>query len=163
MSRWKRVLRGIVGMGVTFGALSAVFFSILAGVSHVFFPGAEDDLVFMVVAGTVWGTGLAVAFSSILALAGRGRSLDELSIPRVMVVGAGAGLTLALLFVGVTWGDWPNGNWIVPLSILPMLGAGGGVASLLMARTAGRALKARRAPRELDAGTDADPRPSLAE
>ena len=50
-------------MGATFGALAAFFFSLLAAVSAVFFPGAEDDLVFMIVAGTVWGTDLAVSLS----------------------------------------------------------------------------------------------------
>ena len=56
----------------------------------------------------------------------------------VIVVG---GLLLAGLVVGGSWGDWPNGGAIVPFSILPLLGAGGGVASLLVARKAGRALR----------------------
>jgi len=43
--------------------------------------------------------------------------------------------------VGGGWGDWPNVAAIVPFSILPLLGAGGGVASLLVARKAGRALR----------------------
>mgnify|MGYP006093846523 CR=1 FL=1 len=140
MSDWKRILRGVLGMGATFGALAAVFFSILAAVSAVFFPGAEDDLLFMIVAGTVWATGLALSFSGMLAIAARGRSLDELSIARVAAVGVGSGLALATLLVSATWGDWPNNNWIVPFTFLPMLGAGGGISSLLLARTAGREL-----------------------
>ena len=163
MSDWKRILKGILGMGATFGGLAAVFFSILAVVSAIFFPGAEDDLLFMVVAGTVWGTGLAVSFSTVLAIAARGRSFDELSLPRVAAVGVGAGLALATLLVGATWGDWPNNNWIVPFSFLPMLGVGGGMGSLLLARTAGRLLKAEKESPALASGEPSDPHPSLLE
>lgn len=30
MSRWKRVIRGVLGMGLTFGAIGAAFFSLVA-------------------------------------------------------------------------------------------------------------------------------------
>jgi hypothetical protein len=163
MSDWKRILRGVLGMGATFGALAAVFFSILAAVSVVFFPGAEDELLFMIVAGTVWATGLAVTFSGILAIAARGRSLGELSIARVAVVGVGSGLALATLLVGATWGDWPNNNWIVPFGFLPMLGAGGGIGSLLLARTAGSALSTKSGPPVLTPGDASDSHTSLVE
>lgn len=141
MSRWKRVVRGVLGMGLTFGAIGAAFFSLVALVSAVFFPGAEDELGFMIIAGAVWGVGIGTSFSAILAIAARGRSLDELSCSRVASVGVLGGLLLAGLVVGGSWGDWPNGGAIVPFSILPLLGAGGGVASLLVARKAGRALR----------------------
>lgn len=141
MSRWKKVIRGVLGMGLTFGALAGAFFSLIALVSAVFFPGAEDDLAFMIIAGTVWGVGIGTSFSAILAIAAGRRSLDELSYVRVGSVGLAGGLLLAGLLVGATWGDWPNGNAIVPFSILPLLGAGGGMASLLVARKAGRALR----------------------
>jgi len=160
---WKRIFKGILGMGATFGALAAVFFSILAVVSAVFFPGAEDDLVFMIVAGTVWSTVLAVSFSSVLAIAARGRSFDELSLLRVAAVGVGAGLVLATVLVGATWGEWPNNNWIVPFSFLPMLGAGGGMGSLLLARSAGRALSPRHDSTTLASGEDPDSHSSLVE
>ena len=102
------------------------------------FPGAEDELGFMIIAGGVWGVGIGTSFSAILAIAARGRSLNELSCSRVASVGVLGGLLLAGLVVGGSWGDWPNGAAIIPFSILPLLGAGGGVASLLVARNAGR-------------------------
>ena len=55
MSRWKKVARGVLGMGLTFGAIGAAFFSLVALAGKVFFPGAEDELGFMIIAGTVWG------------------------------------------------------------------------------------------------------------
>lgn len=151
---WKRIVKGILGMGVTFGALGALFFSILAVAGALFFPGAEDDLLFMIIAGTTWSTVLAVSFSSLLAVAARGRSFDELTLARIGAVGMGAGLAIATILVGATWGEWPNGNWIVPFTTLPLLGAGGGIGTLLLARTAGRALGSSDASPALDAGPD---------
>ena len=82
-------------------------------------------------------------------IAARGRSLDEFSCSRVASVGVVGGLLLAGIIVGSAWGDWPNGNAIVPFSVLPLLGAGGGVASLLVARRAKRALPAGEEPGSL--------------
>ncbi|MCY3548021.1 MAG: hypothetical protein OXH49_14170 [Gemmatimonadetes bacterium] len=141
MSRWKKVVRGVLGMGLTFGAIGAAFFSLVALAGKVFFPGAEDELGFMIIAGTVWGVGIGTSFSAMLAIAARGRSLDELSYSRVASLGLLGGVLLAGLVVGGSWGDWPNGAAIVPFSILPLLGAGGGVVSLLVARKAGRSLR----------------------
>ncbi len=149
MSRWKKVIRGILGMGLTFGALGGALFSLLAVVSAVFFPGAEDELGFMIIAGTVWGALIGTSFSTILAIAARGRSLDQLSYSRVASVGVVGGLLLAAIIVGSTWGDWPNGGAIVPFSVLPLLGAGGGMASLLVARRAERALRSGEEPGSL--------------
>ena len=52
----------------------------------MFFPGAEDELGFMIIADTVWGVGIGTSFSAMLAIAARGRSLDELSYARVASV-----------------------------------------------------------------------------
>lgn len=144
MSRWKKVkkvARGVLGMGLTFGALGAALFSLVALVSTVFFPGGEDDLGFMIIAGAVWGGAIGTSFSAILAIAAGGRSVGELSYRRVASVGVMGGLILAGLIVGGSWGDWPGWNAVVPFSILPLLGAGVGTASLLVARKAGRALR----------------------
>lgn len=85
MSRWKRVIRGVLGMGLTFGAIGAALFSLVALVSTVFFPGGEDELGFMIIAGSVWGAAIGTSFSAILAIAARGRSMDELSYSRVVM------------------------------------------------------------------------------
>jgi hypothetical protein len=126
--------RGVIGMGLTFAAVAGVFFSALALVATLFFPGAESEPGFMIIAGSVWGFAIGVAFSAVLAIAGRGRAFDELSLPRIAALGAGGGLLLAGLLVGVTWQEWSVGDAMVPLIILPLLGAGSATASLLLAR-----------------------------
>ncbi len=152
MLRWKRVIRGMIGMGLTFATVAGVFFSVLAVVGALFFPGAEDDPGFMIIAGSVWGFAIGVAFSGVLAIAGRGRLFDELSLPRVAALGAGGGLLLAGLLVGATWQEWPNGNAIVPFTFLPLLGAGAATASLLLARRVGPALTSGKESRNLGEG-----------
>ena len=129
-------------MGLTFGLVGFLAFSILAAVSAVFFPGAEDDLGFMIAAGTVWSLGIGLGFSSVLAIVARGRSFEELTLARVGLVGAGGGLALAAGFVAATWGHLPPGGAFVPLTILPVLGGVGGAASLFVARRGSRSLGA---------------------
>ncbi len=140
MSRWKRVVRGMLGMGLTFAAAAGVFFTVVAVTMGLFFPGAESDLPFMIVAGSTWAFAIGVAFSGTLAIAGRHLSFDQLSITRVAVLGAGGGLVLAGLLVGATLPSWTFRDALVPLVALPVLGAVSSTASLLMARSAGPAL-----------------------
>jgi hypothetical protein len=144
------VARGVIGMGVTFAAVAGAFFSVLAVVVTVFFSGVEDEPGFMIIAGSVWGFAIGVAFAGVLAIAGRGRGFDELSIPRVAALGAGGGLLLAGLLVGVTWQEWSVGDATVPLVILPLLGAGSATASLLLARRAAPVLASGESSQEDD-------------
>ena len=157
MSRRKSIVRGTLGMGLTFAAVAGAFFSVLAVVGGLFFPGAEDDPGFMIVAGSVWAFAIGVSFSGILAIAARGRSLDQLSLPRIATLGAGGGLLLAGLLVAATWREWPDGNAIVPFTMLPLLGAGAATASLLLARRAGPTLTSGEEPPSLGEGSVADP------
>ena len=141
MPRWLMVTRGMVSMGLTFAAVAGVFFAVLAVVSGLFFPGVEDDLPFMIIAGSVWAFAIGVAFSGILAIAARGVRFDKLSLPRVAVLGAGGGLVLAGLLVAATWQEWSAWDALVPVTFLPLLGGGSATATLVLARRAGPALK----------------------
>ena len=159
MPRWLRVIRGMIGMGMTFAALAGVFFSVLAVVAGLFFPGAESDPGFMIIAGSVWAFAIGVAFSGVLAIAGRGRPFDEFSLPRVAALGAGGGLLLAGLLVGATWQEWSALDALVPATFLPLLGAGSAIASLLIARRAGPMLESGEEPQRLSE-PDVVPSPS---
>lgn len=125
----------MLGMGFTFAAVAAVFFSVLAVIAGL--TGAEDEPGFMIIAGSVWAFAIGVAFSGVLAIAGRTRRFDELSLPRVALVGAGGGLAVAALLVGATFGEWTLADATVPFTFLPLLGAGSATASLLLARRVG--------------------------
>ena len=140
MSRWKKVVRGVLGMGATFGAISGAIGAVLAVGLAIFAPGTEDELGFMVAAFTAWGTLIGAGFATVLAIAAKGRAFSELSLPRIGLIGAGGGLLLASVLVGLTFPHWAPADRIIPFVILPLLGAGSGTAALLLARRAEPAL-----------------------
>jgi len=127
----------MIGMGLTFAAATGAFFAVIALVLGLFFPGVENELPFMIIAGSVWAFAIGVTFSGILAIAARGLPFDKLSLPRVAALGAVGGLLLSGLLVAVTWQEWSAWDALVPVTILPLLGAGSATASLLLARRAG--------------------------
>ena len=152
MPRWLRVIRGMIGTGLTFAAAAGVFFAVLSVVMWPFFPGVEDELPFMIITGSVWAFAIGVAFSGILAIAARGLPFDKLSVPRVAALGAGGGLLLAGLLVAATWQEWSAWDALVPVTFLPLLGAGSATASLLLARRAGPTLESVDESRSLGEG-----------
>lgn len=137
MSRWKRVMRGILGMGATFAAIGGGFFTVLTGIAAVLGRLESEDPFFGILAGTVWGFAIGATFSTVLAIAGRALSFDRLSLPRVAGMGALGGLVLAATLVGgaTLLGDTFTGV-VEAFTFLPLLGAGAGAASLAIARRA---------------------------
>ena len=153
MRRWTRVIRGILGMGATFAAIGGGFFAVLTVIAAVLGRLETEDPFFGILAGTVWGYAIGVTFSSVLAIAGRTLSFDHLSLPRVAGMGALAGLVLASFLVGITTlvGDDFTGV-VEAFTFLPLLGAGAGVASLVIARRAAPPLEAEDEPDRLAEG-----------
>ena len=151
MSRWKRVVRGILGMGATFAAIGGGFFAVLTAVAAAFGRLDESEPFFGIIAGTVWGFGIGVTFSTVLAIAGTRLSFDSLSLPRVAAMGAAGGLFLAGALIGITTLAGESFTGLVEaFTILPLLGAGAGTASLLIARRASPAVEAAQCDPTLD-------------
>src|SRR5689334_13739209 len=101
VKRWVRRVRGAVGMGLTW-AIGWAIAGLLIGVSSKLLPGLPWDAFFAVfdaplpalaVPGFVGG----VLFSVVLALVGRHRRFNELSLPRFVAWGAVGGLLLSLV------------------------------------------------------------------
>ena len=92
---------------------------------------------FGIVAGTVWGFGIGVTFSAVLAATGSRFVFEKLSISRVAIMGALGGLFLALFLIS---GTKLAGNEFTgvteALVFLPLLGAIAGSTSLVIARKA---------------------------
>lgn len=93
MSHWKRVVRGIVGMGLAFAAGAGLVMSSLAAVV-LLIRGGEGwrEFAVPVVGSTFWGFLIGVAFGAVMAFTARGRSFESLSLPRFAALGVGAGL-----------------------------------------------------------------------
>jgi hypothetical protein len=95
-----RRIRGAIGMGLTWAVGWAVA-GLLIGVASMFFPSLPWNAFFEVFdaplpAFAVPGFFAGVFFSAVLGIAGRRRSFQELSLPRVAAWGAVGGLLLTL-------------------------------------------------------------------
>ena len=150
LPRWLRVIRGMIGTGVTVAAGVGVVGSMLGLVGLLLGNLSWSDLR-MVAKVSVVAFLVGVAFSGVLALTARGRTLDRLSLRFVTALGAGGGL-LYFLFIAAANGArvWSAWNAIANLTILTLLGAGSAAATLILARRAGHALKAGEESRSLD-------------
>lgn len=159
MPRWLRVIRGILGTGLTFAVGVAVVGSLLGLLGVLLGRLAWDDLRFvgkLSVVAFIVGMG----FSSVLALSARGRAFDRLSLRYVTALGAGGGL-LYFLFIAAANGArvWSASAAIANLAILTLLGGGSAAAMLILARRAGHGLSAGEEPRRLGEGGIEPPGP----
>lgn len=153
MPRWLRVIRGMIGMGLTFAAGVGVVASMIS-VPIWLLLGSDSgiDMIVMVIKSSIWAFPIGVAFSGVLAITGRGRPFDKLSLPHFAALGAGVGL-LAFMALGVNARHaWSVADAIVNAVILVLLGGGSATASLMLARRADRALKPGDEPRSLGEG-----------
>jgi len=141
MPRWLRVIRGMIGTGLTFAAGIGVMGSILGLVGLLLGELSWHDLR-MVGKLSVIAFLVGVGFSGALAIAAGGRTLDRLSLRYVAALGAGGGL-LYFLFIAAVNGArvWSAWEAIGNLAILTLLGGGSAAAALSLARRAGRVLK----------------------
>ena len=137
MSRWKRVVRGMLGMGVAFGAGAGLIMSTLAAVVLTL-NGGEGwrDFLIPVVGGSVWGFLMGTTFGGALALLSRGRSFESLSLPRFTALGVGAGLFFYGLLALNAWDAWSTSAAVTNGVLFVVLGGSCATASLLLARKA---------------------------
>ena len=142
MPRWWRVIRGMIGMGLTFAAGVGVVASVIAVPIWLLSGGDSGrEIIRLVVASSIWAFPVGVAFSGVLALTARGRPFERLSLPRFAALGAGAGLLLFAVLGINAWHAWSFSDALANGMIFVLLGAGSATASLMLARRAELALK----------------------
>jgi hypothetical protein len=153
MPRWLRVLRGMIGTGLTFSAGVGVVASMIAGLVWLL-PGGEGglEMIRLVISSSIWAFPIGVVFSGALAITARGLSFDKLSLPRFAALGAGGGLLLFGLLATNAWQAWSVSTALVNATIFVLLGGGSATATLLLARRAGPALKPGDESRRLGEG-----------
>lgn len=154
MPRWLRVIRGMIGTGLTF-AVGVGGVSLLLGLVGLVLGEFSPSDFGMVGKLSVIAFLVGVGFSGVLAITARGRSFEKLSLRSVIAVGAGGGL-LYFLFIAFMNGfrSWSLLNGIGNLVILTLLGGGSAAVTLLVARRAVVALKSGEEPRSLGAGDE---------
>jgi hypothetical protein len=153
MPRWLRVVRGMIGTGLTFAVGVGVVGSLLGLVALAFGQASLDDLRFVAKLSVVSFI-VGVGFSGVLALAARGRTFDKLSLGFVTALGAGGGF-LYYLFIAAMNGArvWSVRLALVNLTILTVLGAVSAASMFLLARKARESLTAGEDPPRLGEGT----------
>lgn len=107
MRQWLRRARGAIGMGVLWAVVWAPV-AVLIGTQIIDPTDAHDEMWLMV--GAIPGFLSGVAFSVVLGIAARRRSLGELSIVRVGAWGALAGVLIGAL--PMLLGDTGGKPWI---------------------------------------------------
>ncbi len=153
MPRWLRVIRGMIGMGLTFSAGVGVVASMIAVLPVLLLGGdAGREMMWMVIASSVWAFPIGVAFSGVMAITARGRLFDKLSLPHFAALGAGAGLLLFGVLALNAWDSWSVSDAIANATIFVLLGGGSAIAALVLARRAGPALKSGDESRSLGEG-----------
>jgi len=153
MPRWLRVIRGMIGMGLTFSAGVGVVASMIAVLPWLLLGGDSGrEMIRMVIASSVWAFPIGVAFSGVMVITARGRPFDKLSLPHFAALGAGAGLLLFGLLAINAWQAWSVSDAIANATIFVLLGGGSATATLLLARRAGPALKSGDDSRSLGEG-----------
>jgi hypothetical protein len=149
MPRWLRVIRGMIGTGLTFAAGVGVVASVTGALVWLGKGITGRELMAIVGKFSVAAFLLGVAFSGVLAITARGRQFSKLSLRLVGALGAAAGL-LYFAFLAVNGGrNWSPPDAIANLVILPVMGAGSAAAMLMIARRAGSALKSGDEPQRL--------------
>ena len=137
MKKWLRRIRGAVGMGLIWALVWAPV-AVLIGL----FVDPDNSMDEMWPAiGAYPGFLGGVAFSVVLAIAARRRRLDELSIARVALWGAAAGLLVGVLpfMIGEPATERPL--WLlagVVIGSITLLSAVSAAGSLALARRAER-------------------------
>ncbi len=154
MPRWLRVIRGMIGMGLTFSAGVGVVASMIAGLAGLLLGGDSGrGMIRLVIASSIWAFPIGVAFSGVMAITARRRPFDKLSLPYFAALGAGAGLLLFGVLAVNAWDSWSVKTAIANATIFVLLGGGSATATLMLARRAGPALKSGDESRSLGEGS----------
>jgi hypothetical protein len=152
MPRWLRIIRGMIGTGLTF-AVGVGGVSFLFGLVGLVLGAISPNDLGMVGKLAVIAFFVGVGFSGVLAITANGRAFERLSLRSVTAVGAGGGL-LYFLFIAFMNGfrSWSLLNGIGNLVILTLLGGGSAAVTLLVARRAVAVLKPDEEPHRLGTG-----------
>ena len=138
MRKWLERIRGVLGTALTWAVAWSGVGVLLGLVGGVVAPGAASTVDWVVTLVRVFGplgfVGGAV-FSTVLAIAEGRRRFDEMSLPRFAAWGAvGAFLVSAFLVSGDN--SLLGFDKVLPILVMPLLGAGSAAGSLALARSA---------------------------
>jgi hypothetical protein len=154
MPRWLRVVRGMIGTGLTFAVGVGVVTAAIAGAVWLGHGISTYMLMKITARISVVAFLLGVGFSGVLAIFARGVEFSRLSLKLVAGLGAGAGLAYFALISLNGIGVWTTSAAVTNLVLLTGMGATSAVATLLIARRARSALHTGGVPHGVGPGSD---------
>jgi hypothetical protein len=155
MPHWLRIIRGVIGTGVTFAAGVGVLATVIGGIAWFMGGITGRELTQIVGRSSVVAGLLGVLFAGILAITARARRFNKLSLPTVGGLGAGAGVLYFLVLLAGNGGkSWARGVGIANFVALAVMGAGSAIAMVTIARRARSALDSGDGLRGLGAGDE---------
>lgn len=154
MPRWLRVVRGMIGTGLTFAIGVGVFTAAIAGAVWLGHGISSYMLMKITARISVVAFLLGVGFSGVLAIFARGVQFSKLSVRLVAGLGAGAGLAYFALISLNGMGVWTTSAAVTNLVLLTGMGAASAVATLIIARRARSALDAGDVLHSVGPGSD---------
>ena len=138
MKRWLKRIDGAVGMGLIWAVGGGIGAPLSDVFDAVFLGGATGSILWDSLLGAFFGFIGGGVFSVALAVAGRRRSFDEMSLPRFAALGALVP-SFVLVALAAYWGEigWlftPSG--LANATFLALMGAGFSAGALALARKA---------------------------
>ena len=155
MPRWLKLLQATIVTGLTFAVGVGVLTAIIGTPLWLFGAVTLRSFLFTVARFSVMSCLIGMAFSGLLALTARGRSIDKLSLPHFAALGAGVGF-LFFLFMGMSgaFHVWSLSSAIANLLLVTVTGGGSAVAMLLLARRGRPSLNSGEGVRNLKGGRE---------
>ncbi len=124
MKAWLHRIRGVLGTALTRAAGWAGLGGLLGFVVPGWSPFAALTLAFV-------GLYTGAAFAVLLGISERRRTLEELSLPKVAIIGAVVAVGVLALSMG---SGTPAGIWLSYQAVGGLVGAGSAAGSLALAR-----------------------------
>ena len=141
MPRWLRVIRGMIGTGVTFAAGVGGVVSLFGVVALLRGRATVRDVLETVGQFSVASFLLGAGFAGVVAIGARVGLFKKLSLRLGTSLGVGAGI-LYWLFLAMTGGrSWTPRLAILNFVLLVLMGGLSAAATLFIARKAGSALE----------------------
>src|SRR5262245_5569152 len=149
MPRWLRVVRGMVGTGLTFSAGCGAVVSIVGAISWLRGRATARYVLETVGQFSVASFVLGVGFAGVVAIGARTGLFKKLSLRLGTALGVGAGL-LYWLALAMTGGrSWTPRLAILNFVLLVVIGGVSAAATLIIARKTGSALEPADAARSI--------------
>lgn len=136
MPRWLRVVRGMVGTGLTFAAGVGGLAATIGGIVWLGDGVTGREVLQIAGKSAVAAFLLGVGFAGVLAITARGRRFSKLSLRLVTGLGAGAGLLYFAVLAFNGGRSWSTRDAIANFVLLTLMGAGSAVATVMIARKA---------------------------